>query len=716
MDILKDEDKALLAGFFNENYYARHNSDVVSAGVDLAAHYVNFGWREGREPSEHFDGQYYLRRYADVSEAGLCPLIHYLRYGLTEGRFVSARMEYASAVHTQDQHMVHALKKMLKMAYPFFGEMNENFLNKYVFLIFSPEFYRTVKELGPKMTRLELLMHYIVYGLPEGVPPGPLFDATHYLQQLKDMQVVYPSDMPPFHHWLLEGPARRISPTPLFSEKTYLARNADLVDYPFWLLDHFLEAGTGEGRQFISHMQIGPNAMSSVPSLAPPVAMEFLNSFDTDPRRHAAAAALQRMDEFWTSDLVNNIFARANSIEAYIGGVEGYSTFLAPPWHDGSYAAYKTFRNAIPEGSFDDIVFVPFCKLGGADFVAGVLVKSLVDQGRRVLILRTEQSDWARPDWFPGAAESVDASIYLNRMEESAALRALYAVIKDKGAAHIYNVNSYRCFKLLEKFGRQLKTFTQAHVYYFCSDRDENGFEVGYPVWFFTNILNDLSTAIFDTNYLRSTLTNRYALVESLARKTLTIYTPAMSEPFRVSVAVSQVETRASREKPILLWAGRLDRQKRFDLVVEIATKMPDIEFQCWGKAVLDSPPDVTSLPENLYLNGTFKDFNELPLEACDGWLYTSEWDGLPTILIECAAIGMPMVASAVGGVPELITPETGWMVDDINNVDAYVDAIRDMLSDAPSRVERADRARELVTMRHNLSAYTAEIARIIGD
>jgi glycosyltransferase involved in cell wall biosynthesis len=646
----------------------------------------------------------------------MCPLVHYLRYGISENRFPTPQAERAILVRTDDSHLVSALKKIVKISYPAFAEMSDAFINKYIVLMFSPEYYRETTKSASNLTDIDLLLHYIVHGLPNGLPPGPLFDEEYYRQQLDRMEIRHAADFLPFQHWLQHGQPRHVSPTPLFSQAVYQARNPDLVEYHGWLFDHFLETGVNEGRQFLKLIEIGANVLSERPRLAPSATSEFIKALSSVENGFKTKHVVQRMEDFWNSDVASDIFAAANVLEPDIGGMERYTQSLAPPWHDGSYTTFRTFRDLIPSGKFDDIVFVPFCKLGGADFVAGVLAKSLTAQGRRVLILRTEQSDWARPDWFPREAETFDLSIYLNRMPEADALRALYTIVKDSKAKNIYNVNSYRCFKLLEKFGRQIKLFTKAHVYYFCADRDANGFEVGYPVWFFSNILNDISSAIFDTEDLRSTLCARYGLSRQLVAKTHTIYTPAMTEPAEVSVAVRQVETRSSREKPVLIWAGRLDRQKRFDLVISIAKKMPEVEFQCWGKAVLDAPPDMTSLPENVHLNGTFDSFEELPLEDSDGWLYTSQWDGLPTILIECAALGMPIVASAVGGVPELVTPETGWLVQEADDVSAYVEAIKDMLSNDHNRIERANNARELVRKRHRMPVYMAKIAQIGGE
>ena len=134
-----------------------------------------------------------------------------------------------------------------------------------------------------------------------------------------------------------------------------------------------------------------------------------------------------------------------------------------------------------------------------------------------------------------------------------------------------------------------------------------SGVEVGYPVWFFWPIFRHLTAAIIDTRDLADTLRNRFAVPESDARKIVTLYTPAQVDVDGPVLAVEQVAHAANRQRRHrLVWGGRLDRQKRFDLVVEVARAMPDVDFLCWGKAVLDEPPDMSKLPTNVTMNPPF--------------------------------------------------------------------------------------------------------------
>lgn len=73
--------------WFNNDWYLQQNPDVLAAGwLNPLEHYLRFGWREGRWPNPAFDPRAYLNRYLDVAEAGEEPLTHYVAFGFEEER------------------------------------------------------------------------------------------------------------------------------------------------------------------------------------------------------------------------------------------------------------------------------------------------------------------------------------------------------------------------------------------------------------------------------------------------------------------------------------------------------------------------------------------------------------------------------------------------------------------------------------------------------
>ncbi len=75
-----------LSPLFDQWFYKQQNSDVRTARIDPAMHYFLFGWKEHRDPSEHFCTRFYLQNNPDVAISGMNPLLHYIEHGQVEGR------------------------------------------------------------------------------------------------------------------------------------------------------------------------------------------------------------------------------------------------------------------------------------------------------------------------------------------------------------------------------------------------------------------------------------------------------------------------------------------------------------------------------------------------------------------------------------------------------------------------------------------------------
>lgn len=435
----------------------------------------------------------------------------------------------------------------------------------------------------------------------------------------------------------------------------------------------------------------------------------YFGALTADP---AARRAQAQMESFFGSHQMSTLVAEAAAIDPEVGTLHGHEPSYLAPWHDGEYARFRAALRRILEGNFETVVLVPFGKLGGADLVAGLAASAFAERDR-TLILRTDLGDWERPDWYPTQALAINLAEAFAGISDRP--RALYWLLRRIGAKRVFNVNSRLGFDMFAEYGERLAVQSHLYAYYFCADRDPYGNEVGYPVWYFPKLLPHLKAAICDTVYLADTLARRYALDPELRARVVTLYTPARRMVTDQSAAALQVAARsqALMRRPRILWAGRLDRQKRFDIVIDLALKMPDIDFDAWGKAVLDPPPDLSSLPPNLRVHPPFAEYEELPLTDCDGWLYTADWDGLPTILIELGARGVPIVATAVGGVPELIDSATGWPVEAARGVNGHAEALRAMLADPDARISRAGALQQRVRERHLPGTYAEALTRI---
>lgn len=71
---------------FDEIYYRYWYRDTEQYPGTPLEHYLNHGWKEGRDPSAGFSTDGYLAANSDVKANKLNPLSHFLQFGLAEGR------------------------------------------------------------------------------------------------------------------------------------------------------------------------------------------------------------------------------------------------------------------------------------------------------------------------------------------------------------------------------------------------------------------------------------------------------------------------------------------------------------------------------------------------------------------------------------------------------------------------------------------------------
>jgi glycosyltransferase involved in cell wall biosynthesis len=105
-----------------------------------------------------------------------------------------------------------------------------------------------------------------------------------------------------------------------------------------------------------------------------------------------------------------------------------------------------------------------------------------------------------------------------------------------------------------------------------------------------------------------------------------------------------------------------------------------------------------------------------LLLSAADCFVHPAPVDNLPNVVLEALACATPIVAFPVGGLPDMVRPDTtGWLAVDVS-ASALAAALRLALAELPS-VERSAACRRVVTSEYamELQAQRYE-ALIAGD
>lgn len=100
-------------------------------------------------------------------------------------------------------------------------------------------------------------------------------------------------------------------------------------------------------------------------------------------------------------------------------------------------------------------------------------------------------------------------------------------------------------------------------------------------------------------------------------------------------------------------------------------------------------------------------------LRAADVFILASLWEGLPNAVLEAMATGLPVIATATGGVPELIQNEKEGLLVPPKDPDALAAAVHRLVGDAQLRQTLGGNARARAQDDFSLEGMTARTEKI---
>ncbi|MFE3836708.1 glycosyltransferase family 4 protein [Rhodobacteraceae bacterium PA1-206B] len=178
-------------------------------------------------------------------------------------------------------------------------------------------------------------------------------------------------------------------------------------------------------------------------------------------------------------------------------------------------------------------------------------------------------------------------------------------------------------------------------------------------------------------------------------------------------------------EGPIRLVAiGRLAEQKGFPLLVEamaqVASELPGLHLTIVGdgpfRPLLAARIEAAGLGARVTLAGWLDEAGvRAALAGAHALALPSFAEGLPMVVMEAFAAGRPAIATAIAGVPELVTPETGWLVP-AGDAGAFAGAIRRLAALPRADLARmGGAARARVLERHDIDREAARLAALFA-
>ena len=163
-----------------------------------------------------------------------------------------------------------------------------------------------------------------------------------------------------------------------------------------------------------------------------------------------------------------------------------------------------------------------------------------------------------------------------------------------------------------------------------------------------------------------------------------------------------------------ILWAGRIDHEKQPELVPKIAEQLGEkYKIDMYGEIAKGYDKASFSRPNIEYI-GKFSNFADFKGKGYDMFLYTSLRDGMPNVILEAATIGLPIVASDIGGVGDFVkNGKTGLLVKDILNADEYAQAIKKLASDPAMARRFVESGKKVLNKEFSWDKFYEETKRV---
>ena len=166
-----------------------------------------------------------------------------------------------------------------------------------------------------------------------------------------------------------------------------------------------------------------------------------------------------------------------------------------------------------------------------------------------------------------------------------------------------------------------------------------------------------------------------------------------------------------------IAFLGRLCDQKHPEMVIDVAEELAEEGFTfvvVGGGDLLESLRESVErrgLSSIISLTGALPRDEALEAIRSAGILMMpSRWEGFPMVPLEAMSMGIPVVAAAVSGVPEVIEYERNGLLVGDRSAGAYASALRRIAGDAAFRQSMILAARETVNgrflRRHMSQAY----------
>jgi glycosyltransferase involved in cell wall biosynthesis len=173
----------------------------------------------------------------------------------------------------------------------------------------------------------------------------------------------------------------------------------------------------------------------------------------------------------------------------------------------------------------------------------------------------------------------------------------------------------------------------------------------------------------------------------------------------------------------LLLSVGRLVHEKAYDVLIRamdlVMKEYPDVVLAIAGSGVLQTELqrliDALHLTGKIRLLGDRQDVADLMVNA-DIFVMPSRSEGMPMALLEAMGAGLPVIATQVGGLGEVVDDHSQGILVPAENPQELAKAILELLRDPALRSSLGRSARRRIEERYTTERMCRQYEKVILD
>ena len=169
---------------------------------------------------------------------------------------------------------------------------------------------------------------------------------------------------------------------------------------------------------------------------------------------------------------------------------------------------------------------------------------------------------------------------------------------------------------------------------------------------------------------------------------------------------------------PLALFAGDIQTsRKNLDTILRALVHAPDLHLAIAGRTEGSPYPKMAQqlgVAQRTHFLGYRRDIPAL-MQASDFFVFPSRYEACTLVLLEAMASGLPVITAATAGGAELVTPESGMILSDPNDVQSLAKALNALSSDSGRRQHMSQSAR-INAERHGWTSMAKQYVELFQE